>query len=91
MSAEKTFEYAVTHGAETIAGFTVYGIKGLVGKTWVRSIIQIDALKKGGVALTALVRALEAEALAAGATEIRLVGHAIINKTLKDPAFVTRL
>lgn len=40
----------------------------------------IEAEKKGATSLRGLVNALEAEARAAGASELRIVGHAVINE-----------
>lgn len=67
-------------GPESVAGFRIFGNKGLVGDTFQRNVFLLEAEAKGAAPLRGLVSALEAEARAAGANQLRIVGHAVINK-----------
>jgi RHS repeat-associated protein len=76
---------------EVIAGIRVFGVKGLVGTAFSRTIYQIEAVVSRPGAMYALMRYLEAEARAAGATALSIVGHSVINKGLLSPAIIRRL
>ena len=65
-----------------VQGFKLYGLKGLSGATFIRSIVLIEAERRGAVSLFTLVKALEAEARLNGARQLLIVGHAVINRTL---------
>jgi hypothetical protein len=58
-----------------------------------RNILLLEAEQKGATSPRALLAALEAEARAAGADRISIVGHAIINQKLLnlDPNLLARL
>ena len=45
-----------------------------------RNVFLLEAEAKGAAPLRGLVNALEAEARAAGASQLRIVGHAVINR-----------
>ncbi len=66
-------------GPEFVKAFRIFGIKGMSGTTFIRSIVLIEARKKGAVSLFTLIKALEAEARAAGAKKLLIMGHAVIN------------
>jgi RHS repeat-associated protein len=78
--ADEVLEQAVITGPETISGFRIWGNKGLVGSTFNRNILLIEAVVKGRIPLRTLATALEAEASAAGASRLSIVGHAVINR-----------
>jgi hypothetical protein len=79
LGVSKLLEQSVARGPEVVTGFRIFGNKGLVGNTFNRNIVLIQAKKKGAVPIGALVRAFEAEARAAGATRLSITGHAVIN------------
>jgi hypothetical protein len=62
-----------------IAGYNVWGTAGLVGTTYTYDILGLYA-SGSSRGLVALAQALRAQAAAAGATEIRIVGRAILAK-----------
>jgi hypothetical protein len=62
-----------------IAGYEVAGTSGLVGSTYNLNIWGISS-NGTGLGLSSLVRNLRAEAAAAGATRISIVGVEIINR-----------
>ncbi|MCP4901378.1 MAG: hypothetical protein GY906_30805, partial [bacterium] len=69
-------------GPEVAQGFRIFGLKGMSGSTFIRSIVLIEAERKGAVSLFRLVKFLETEARLNGARELLIVGHAVINQTL---------
>ncbi|HEV7571879.1 MAG TPA: RHS repeat-associated core domain-containing protein [Thermoanaerobaculia bacterium] len=90
VASEETFRQAVVAGSEKLAGFSIDGTKGLVGATFNRNILGLTADVKGGSSIAGLFSALEAEAKAAGATKLSIVGHAIINGKLLSPEIAKR-
>lgn len=88
-AADEVFEQAVMTGPETVAGFRIFGNKGLVGDTFQRNVILLEAEAKGVAPLRGLANALEAEARTAGASQLRIVGYAVINRGF-TPAVATR-
>jgi RHS repeat-associated protein len=64
-----------------VAGYNVWGTAGRVGSTYNVNILGLYGTK-GSQGLGALVRALKAEAAAAGASRISIQGLAIINEGL---------
>lgn len=84
------FAQALRNGPESVAGFKIYGNKGLVGNSYARNIFLIEADAKGVSALRGLTNALEAEARAAGAKELRIIGHAVINDGFLNPRIAER-
>jgi hypothetical protein len=95
-AAEQVFEQAVVAealgtGPEVIHGFRIFGNKGLVGTSYQRNIFLLEAEQVGTRSLRALVRAFEAEARAAGAVELRILGHAVVNEKLANPGLARRL
>jgi hypothetical protein len=62
----------------------------LVGTTFQRNVLLIEAEKKGASSLRGLVNAFEKEARAAGATRLDITGHAIVNKGFFSPALAQR-
>lgn len=89
-AADEVFEQALRNGPESVAGFKIYGNKGLVGDSYARNIFLIEADAKGTNALRGLTNALEAEARAAGAKELRIIGHAVINECFLNPRIAER-
>jgi hypothetical protein len=89
-AADEVFEQAVLNGPKVVQGSRVFGNKGLVGSTFNRNIILIEAETKGAIPLRSVVNAFEAEAAAAGASRISIVGHAIINAGFLSPAVAQR-
>jgi hypothetical protein len=89
-AAEEVLRQAVTRPAEMLNGFRVFGNKGLVGKIFQRNVLLIEAEKKGAASLRGLVGAMEAEARGAGASQLRIVGHAIVNNGFFSPAIARR-
>jgi hypothetical protein len=91
---EETFSRAVAQsaffGAEKVAGFRLFGMKGLVGETFNRNVFLLEAEKKGGAALSGLVNSLVEEAKAVGAKELRIVGVAVTNQGLFNPKTAER-
>ena len=79
---------------EVVKGFQIAGVKGLSSKTFIRSISDIAAMKRGSTPLRILLSAFEGEARAAGAKKILIVGHAIVENRLTraalNPRFATR-
>jgi RHS repeat-associated protein len=94
---EEIFDAAVfqssTGTAEQIGAYTIFGNKGLVGTTFNRNIFLIEAAKgsKSLSGLRSLAGTLEAEASAAGANQISIVGHAIVNRGFLNPAVAQRM
>lgn len=88
--AEEVFAQAVLRGPEIIQGFRIFGNKGIVGNTFSRNIFLIEAQSKGAVPLRTLINSLEQEALAAGATRLSIVGHAVINRGFLSAAVAQR-
>jgi hypothetical protein len=71
--ATKTVVQNMQH--EQVAGYNVVGTRGLIGKTYQWNVHGLQ----GSGSLSGLVRAMEAEARAAGATRIQISGHQIEN------------
>ena len=94
LSSDAAFSAALaqegTVGAEVVSGFKIFGAKGLVGNVYVRNVFLIEATKKGAVPLSDLVRSLEAEARASGASKLEIAGQAVINKGFMNPAIARR-
>jgi len=76
---------------ERIAGFIIDGNKGLVGKSFMRNIFYLGAEVKGRVPITVLLREMEQEARVAGAEELRIIGHYLINDELRKVALNEKL
>jgi hypothetical protein len=81
---------AVLRGPEIVRGFRIFGNKGLVGNTYTRNILLIEAQTKGAVPFRHLLNSFEAEALSAGASRISITGHAVINQGFLSPALAQR-
>ena len=90
VSAEEALRQALYQGPELLTGFRIYGTKGLVGTSFQRNIFLLEAEKKGARSLRKLVQLLEAEARATVAIELRIIGHAVINKGLFNAAIARR-
>jgi hypothetical protein len=84
--AEETFRVSLFQSAlnsvERVAGFRIFGIKGVVGETFTRSVFLFEAEKKGAAPLSGLVEALTSEARQAGAKELRIIGTSVVNPGL---------
>lgn len=89
-AVEATFRQALVSGPEKISGFSIFGTKGMVGDVFNRNILSLSADAKGGSSIAGLFKALESEAKAAGATQLRIIGHAIINPKLINPELAKR-
>jgi hypothetical protein len=89
---EETFTQALYRGAENVAGYSVYGTKGLVGSTFNRNIFLIDIPKelRGLARFRSFVGRLESEALRAGANKISIYGSSVINDGFLNPAIIRR-
>ncbi len=61
-----------------------------MGDSYARNIFLIEAERKGASSLRGLANALEAEARAAGARELRIIGHAVINDGFLNPRIAQR-
>jgi RHS repeat-associated protein len=79
--------------SEVIRGFEVWGTSRIVGGTFERNIVGLFAEKVGRTSPRAFLRELEAQAVAAGAKELRITGKAVINEKLLnlDPRLLGRL
>jgi hypothetical protein len=88
---QAAFAEAVGTGPEIVHGFKIFGNKGLVGTSYQRNILLLEAEKVGATSPRALLRAFEVEARAAGASELRIVGHAVVNEKLINPGLAQRL
>ena len=67
--------------------FRIYGEKGLKGNTFEREIYGLKSIEKpttdvGVGPLLKLFKSLMAEARAAGATKLRIVGKVVVNKNI---------
>jgi hypothetical protein len=71
---------SLTRTVEHVAGFRLFGNKGLVGSSFQRNVFLIEAELKGAAPLRKLIDKLETEALEAGATELRITGFRVSNK-----------
>ncbi|QRK14230.1 hypothetical protein JQX13_53385 [Archangium violaceum] len=89
-SAEELLQQAVRRPPEKVSGFRIFGNKGLVGTTFQRNILLIEAEVKGAAPLRELIAAFEAEARAAGATRLSITGHAVVNQGFLKPAIAQR-
>jgi hypothetical protein len=89
-AAEELLQQATRLPPERINGFRIFGNKGLVGQTFQRNILLIEAEAKGAASLRQLIAAFEAEARAAGATRLSITGHAVINQGFLSPAIAQR-
>jgi RHS repeat-associated protein len=89
--AGEVLNQAAARGPELVSGFRIFGNKGLVGNVFNRNILLIEAEQKGAVPLRSLANALETEARAAGASQLRIIGHAVINKGFFNAAIARRL
>lgn len=88
---EETFSQALLKGAENIGNYSIYGTKGLVGKTFNRNIFLLEASEgKSLSGFRALVGSMESEALGAGANKISIYGSSVINKGFLNPNIATR-
>lgn len=83
LGSQEAFDAALwqssTGSTEAVNGFRVFGNKGLVGDAFNRNIFLIEAEQKGATSLRGLVNAFEAEARSAGASQLNIVGHSIVN------------
>ena len=75
---------------ETVAGFKIFGNKGVVGQDFTRNILLIEALEKGNTPLRALANSLEAEARAAGAKILNIGGYGVMNDGFLNPKILQR-
>jgi hypothetical protein len=89
-AAEELLQQATRLPPERLNGFRIFGNKGLVGQTFQRNILLIEAEVKGAVSLRQLIAAFEAEARAAGASRLSITGHAVINQGFLNPAIAQR-
>ncbi len=74
-------------GGEKVGDFRIYGEKGLKGNTFEREIYGLKSIEKpttdvGVGPLLKLFKSLMAEARAAGATKLRIVGKVVVNKNI---------
>lgn len=94
LGSQEAFDAALwqssTGSTEVVNGFRVFGNKGLVGDAFNRNIFLIEAEQKGGTSLRGLVNAFEAEARSAGASQLNIVGHSIVNEGFMNPAILER-
>ncbi|MCV6628692.1 MAG: hypothetical protein OIF50_02415 [Flavobacteriaceae bacterium] len=88
--SEETFSQALFKGAEKMGEYSIYGTKGLVGKTFTRNIFLIQTETKSLSAFRTLVNSLESEALKAGANKISIFGSSVINKGFLNPNIMKR-
>lgn len=92
--ADEAFSSALfqeaTKTVENVGGFRLYGNKGLVGDTFTRNVFLVEAETKGAASLRGFVNALEGEARAAGANQLSIVGHQVINPGFLNPAVAQR-
>ena len=75
---------------ERIGNFSIYGNEALVGSSFQRNILLLEAEKKGSESVGRLLNAMECEAKAAGATELRIIGYATKNSKLLNEAIAKR-
>ncbi|WNG31767.1 hypothetical protein F0U62_27920 [Cystobacter fuscus] len=87
-AAEELLQQATRLPPEHLGGYRIFGNKGLVGQTFQRNILLIEADK--GASLSRLIAAFEAEARAAGASRLSITGHAVINKGFLKPEIARR-
>lgn len=88
---EETFSQALFQGAENVAGYSVYGTKGLVGNTFNRNIFLLESSgSKSLSGFRSFVGSLETEALSAGASKISIHGSSVINKGFLNPNIAKR-
>ena len=85
---EAAFAAALKDGAWRIAGFDVFGSRGLVGSVYNVNVFLIE--EAGGRSMYALVRALEQQAAMSGAKEISIAGLAVVNKGFFNAAVAQR-
>jgi hypothetical protein len=90
-AGDEVLNQAAFTGAEVVNGFRVFGNKGLVGRTFNRNILLLEAEQIGARSPRGLLRAFEAEARAAGADELSIVGHGVINPKFLNPKLAERL
>jgi hypothetical protein len=89
-AAEELLQQATRLPPERLNGFRIFGNKGLVGQTFQRNVLLIEAETKGASSLKKLIEAFEAEARAAGASRLSITGHAVINQGFLNPAIAQR-
>ena len=89
-AAEELLRQAVGRPPELMNGFRIFGNKGLVGSTFQRNVLLIEAEAKGTIPIRQLVGAMETEARAAGASRLSITGHAIVNEGFLNPAIARR-
>ena len=89
-SAEELLQQSTQRPPERLSGFRIFGNKGLVGSTFQRNILLIEAEAKGAAPLRRLISEFEAEARAAGASRLSITGHAVINQGFLSPALAER-
>lgn len=89
-AADELLQQAMARPPELVKGFWIHGSKGLFGATWLRAILNIEAVKPGRSPLRELLQALEAEARAAGASRLSIIGHAIRNTGFLNPEIARR-
>jgi hypothetical protein len=80
--ATKTFD--------NVAGFKIYGNKGMIGDEFTRNIFLIEAEKQGQTPLRTLLNSLEPEARAAGAKSLNIGGDSVINDGFLNPRILQR-
>nr|HQV31979.1 hypothetical protein [Calditrichia bacterium] len=68
------------HGC--VGGFKIFGTSEKLDDAWVINIFSLTADEKGKSPISQLLQALEEEALANGASKVRIYGHAIIEQRL---------
>jgi RHS repeat-associated protein len=88
---EETFMQALFKSIENVGGYSIYGTKGLVGKTFNRNIFLLEATAgKSLSGFRALIGKLESEALKAGANKISIFGSSIVNPGFFNPSIAKR-
>jgi hypothetical protein len=85
-------EESIKNGSELIEGFEIYGLKGLVGNTFQRSILDLaQDPSRSSRSLFRLLKAFEQEALESGAKYLKIVGLSVNETRLINRAAFERL
>ncbi|MFV0536236.1 MAG: RHS repeat domain-containing protein [Dysgonomonas sp.] len=87
---EETLRQGAFNGVKIVAGYEVWGTKGLVGNTFNMNIFYLENTGLG-TNMVRFLRTMENEAISAGASKISIYGSSVINPRLLNNGAVSRL
>jgi len=88
--SDAVFNLSVNGNIEKIGSYSIYGVKGLVGKTFNRNIFLIETSNRSLSGLRSMVQSMEKEAIDLGANKLSIFGSSVINNGFLNPRLAGR-